>query len=151
MGSEMCIRDRSYTDEHGKKQTPVIIHRAIFGTFERFIGILIEHYAGNFPVWLAPVQVKVITVGSAHRNFAKKLHEQFIKEGIRSELDEANDTVGYKIRMAEKQKVPYMLVIGDKELKSKSLNIRIRGQKQIKRMPLKIFTSRVKKEISQNK
>jgi len=141
----------SYTDANGKKQTPVIIHRAIFGTLERFIGILIEHYAGNFPVWLAPVQVKVITVGKAHQKYAQKLHQRFIKEGIRSELDEANDTVGYKIRMAEKQKVPYMLVIGDKELKSKSLNVRIRSIEQIKKMTVENFISRIKKEISEKK
>lgn len=141
----------SYTDQHGKKQTPIIIHRAIFGSFERFMGILIEHYAGNFPVWLSPTQIKVVTVGKAHQKFAKNLHKQFIDAGIRSELDDANDTVGYKIRMAEKQKVPYMLVIGDKEIKGKSLNVRIRGVKQIKKMTTKKFIERVLKEIEDKK
>lgn len=141
----------SYTDQYGKKQTPVIIHRAIFGTFERFIGILTEHHAGNFPVWLSPVQVKIITVGKDHKKFANQLHDQFVKNGIRSELDVANDTVGYKIRMAAKQKVPYMLVIGDKEIKSKSLNVRIRGIKQIKKITTKKFIERVSKEIETKK
>jgi len=141
----------SYTNQHGKKQTPVIIHRAIFGTFERFIGILTEHHAGNFPVWLSPVQVKVITVGKDHKKFANQLHDQFVKNGIRSELDEANDTVGYKIRMSAKQKVPYMLVIGDKEVKSKSINVRIRGVKQIKKMTTQKFIERVSKEIENKK
>jgi threonyl-tRNA synthetase len=141
----------SYTDDEGNKQTPVIIHRAIFGSFERFVGILTEHYAGAFPVWLSPVQIKVITVGKAHERFAKKLHEQFMSEDIRSELDDVNDTVGYKIRAAEKQKVPYMLVIGDKEMKSKSLHVRIRGSKQIKKMALTSFITRIKKEIADKK
>jgi threonyl-tRNA synthetase len=139
----------SYTDQHGKKQTPIIIHRAIFGTFERFIGILTEHYAGNFPVWLSPVQVKVVTVGKAHQKFAKNLHKQFTDAGIRSELDDANETVGYKIRMAEKQKVLYMLVIGDKEVRGKSLNVRIRGKKEVVKMTTKKFTERVLKEIKE--
>ncbi|MFA6098270.1 MAG: threonine--tRNA ligase [Patescibacteria group bacterium] len=141
----------SYTDEHGDKQTPVIIHRAIMGTFERFIGIITEHYAGNFPIWLSPVQIAVITVGKAHLAFSKKIHNQFVEEGFRSELDDANETVGYKIRLAEKQKVPYMLVIGDKEMKSKSLNIRIRGQKALKKISLLSFIKRVRLEIDQKK
>jgi len=141
----------SYTDQHGKKQTPIIIHRAIFGTFERFIGILTEHYAGNFPVWLSPLQTKVVTVGKAHQKFAKNLHKQFTDAGIRSELDDANETVGYKIRMAEKQKVPYMLVIGDKEVRGKSLNVRIRGKKEVVKMTTKKFTERVLKEIKEKK
>ncbi|MBU0597580.1 threonine--tRNA ligase [Patescibacteria group bacterium] len=141
----------SYTDQHGSKQTPVIIHRAVFGSFERFMGILIEHYAGSFPVWLSPTQVKIMTVGKAHVTYAKKLHQQFLNEGIRSELDDANDTVGYKIRLAEKQKIPYMLVIGDKEMKSKSLNIRLRGQKDIKKMTQVSFIKQVLKEIEDKK
>jgi len=141
----------SYTDEHGKKQVPVIIHRAILGTFERFIGILTEHYAGNFPIWLSPVQVKIITVGKAHIKHGNKLHQQFLNEGIRSDLDDTNETVGYKIRMSAKQKVPYMLVIGDKEVKGKTLPIRIRGQKVIKKITLKSLITKIQKEITNKK
>ncbi len=140
-----------YTDNHGQELEPVVIHRSSIGAFERTMAFLIEHYAGAFPVWLSPVQIKVITVGKAHKKFAKKLHQQFIDEGIRSELDDANETVGYKIRQAEKQKVPYMLVIGDKEVKRKSLNVRIRGSKAIKKMSVKSFMSRILKEIKEKK
>ena len=141
----------SYVDDKGHKQTPVIIHRAIFGTFERFIGILTEHYAGSFPVWLSPVQVNIITVGKTHFKKANELHKQFIAAGIRSELDDGNDTVSYRIRLSEKQKVPYTLVIGDQEVKSSSLNVRLRGQKKIKKMTLKKFITTVSKQIELKK
>jgi threonyl-tRNA synthetase len=140
-----------YTDNKGAEGEPIVLHRSSIGAFERTLAFLIEHYTGAFPVWLSPTQVKVMTVGKAHKKFAKKLYRQFIEEGIRSELDDANETVGYKIRQAEKQKVPYMLVIGDKEIKGKSLNIRIRGSKAIKKMTVKSFTARVLKEIELKK
>lgn len=143
--------DLTYTNEHGKDMRPVIIHRAILGSFERFIGILTEHYAGNFPVWLSPTQVKLLTVGKAHRTFARKLHKQFLDAGIRSDLDDGNETVGYKIRKAEKQRAPYMLVVGDKEVKGTSLNVRIRGKKQLVKMTTKKFIQRVLNEIEKKK
>ncbi|MBI4092639.1 MAG: threonine--tRNA ligase, partial [Candidatus Kerfeldbacteria bacterium] len=104
-----------YTDEKGHKQQPVVIHRAIFGSFERFIGILLEHLAGRLPTWLAPVQVAIVPVGSRHVKPSAKLAKTLRASGIRVNVDDANETVGYKIRKAEKMKVPYMLVIGDKE------------------------------------
>lgn len=141
----------SYTDDHGNKQTPVMIHRAVFGTFERFVGILIEHFAGNLPLWLSPVQVKIVTVGKIHKKFSSGLHKDLSVAGIRSELDDANETVGYKIRNAEKQRIPYVLVIGDKEMKGKFIHVRIRGHKQIKKMTTKKFTEHVLKEIEGKK
>ncbi len=143
--------DLSYTDAHGKEQRPIIVHRAIYGSFERFIGILVEHYAGAFPVWLSPIQAAVLTVGKAHSAHAKKLHQQFQEAGIRSELNDGNDTVGYKIRKATKQKIPYMLVIGDKEAKSAKLHVRLRGKKDIKQMSVSAFIKHVTGEITKRK
>ncbi len=141
----------SYTDQHGTEIQPVIIHRAILGSFERFIGILIEHFAGAFPVWLSPVQVAVIPVGKAHVSFAKKLHTQLSATGIRTEVSDANETVGYKIRQAEKQKVPYMLVIGDKEKSGTKLAVRVRGKKAMQSLTVTQFTTRVLGEIEKRK
>jgi threonyl-tRNA synthetase len=139
--------DLTYTDEKGKEKRPFVIHRAILGSFERFFAFLIEKTAGAMPVWLAPVQVKLIPVGSAHGKPAEKLAELFAKENIRAEVDALNETVGYKIRKAEKEKVPYMLVIGDKEAKGKRLVVRFRGQKETEEMAVKKFIERVKTDI----
>lgn len=141
----------TYTDEDGSKKTPIIIHRAIFGSFERFIGILTEHYAGAFPVWLSQVQVGILTVGKDHAKFAKELHEEFLEHGIRSELNDGDDTVGYKIRQAEKQKYPYMLVIGDKEMNNAKLNIRERNKKSLVQMTRKKFIERLADERENKK
>lgn len=141
----------NYTDDHGHEQELIVLHRASIGCLERTLAFLIEHYAGNFPVWLAPIQVAVMTVGKAHKKFAKNLHEKFLAAGIRSELDDANETVGYKIRAAEKQKIPYMLVVGDKEMKSKSLQVRVRGSKQTKNVSLQTFINKLVKEIKDKK
>jgi threonyl-tRNA synthetase len=139
----------TYTDNQGQEREPVVIHRASIGCLERTIAFLVEHYAGAFPVWLSPVQAQILTVGKAHKRFGKKLHEELLKSGIRSYLDDGNDTVGYKIRQAEKQKVPYMLVVGDKEVKGKSLAVRLRGEKEIKKIPLKKFIKQVQQEITE--
>jgi threonyl-tRNA synthetase len=120
----------SYVDADGKEKIPVMIHRAIVGSPERFLGILIEHYAGAFPVWLSPVQVKIVSVGEAHIEFCRKLAAEFTENGIRVEVDDHNETVGNKIRKATGEKVPYMLVIGDKEIGSENLAVRDRGQRE---------------------
>ena len=116
-----------YTDAAGQAQTPVVIHRAILGSIERFLGVIIEHYAGAFPVWLAPVQVKLISVAETHQAACQELAELFSKAGIRVELDGSNETVGNKIRKATQEKVPYLLVIGDQEMNSTTLAVRDRG------------------------
>ncbi len=140
-----------YADSDGKEKRPVMIHRAILGSIERFLGIAIEHYAGAFPTWLAPVQVAVIPVGEKHLRIARKLAKTIGAAGVRVEVDEANETVGYKIRKAEKQKVPYMLVIGDKEAKAKALMVRLRGEKEVKKMAMSTLLKRLKTEIEKRK
>ena len=140
-----------YMDQDGIKKRPVMILRAILGSLERFLGVLIEHYAGAFPVWLAPVQVQVIPVGKDHWKTAKKLTELLKAAGIRVECDELRETVGYKIRKSEKLKVPYMLVIGDKEKSLKTVNVRTRGKKQEKRLTLKAFIAKVQDEVAKRK
>ncbi len=141
----------SYIDEAGKKVTPVMIHRAVAGSFERFMSILIEDCAGAFPLWLSPVQVQVIPVGNDFFKDAAELAAELQAAGIRVWLDDLNETVGYKIRKGEKQKVPYMLVIGEKEAKGKILNVRVRGQKEVEVIERKKFIGRVVKEINEKK
>ncbi|OGY45420.1 MAG: threonine--tRNA ligase [Candidatus Buchananbacteria bacterium RIFCSPHIGHO2_01_FULL_44_11] len=138
-----------YIDSDGKEKMPVMIHRAIVGSPERFMAILIEHYAGAFPVWLAPVQAQVIPVGEDFLPVAQKLADELAAAGMRVEVDTVNETVGYKIRKAEKFKVPYMLVIGQKEIDSGQLNVRIRGQKETESMSQADFIARIKKEVDQ--
>jgi len=113
-----------YTDAKGKEKTPVVIHRVIYGSLERFIGILLEHFAGALPLWLAPVQAEIINVGSAHRAYAKQIYSQLIISNIRTSLSDENLTVSKRIRDAEIQKIPYILVVGDKEVVNKTINIR---------------------------
>lgn len=129
-----------YTDKDGKKKTPVVVHRVIYGSLERFIGILVEHTAGAFPFWLAPVQVKVLPVSERFLAYAKKVHEELLatdlpapgggQAGIRSELDESNETLGKKVRTAKLEKVPYWIVVGEKEEKEKTITLDDRGGKK---------------------
>ncbi len=137
-----------YTDEHGKKRRPVVIHRAIFGSFERFIGILIEHFAGNLPLWLAPTQIELITVGSRHEAYAYKLKAELMAAGLRASVDDANETVGNKIRQAIQMKVPYLLVLGDKEVKASRLAIRIRSSKEIVPMAKTALIKKLQKLVA---
>lgn len=116
--------DLSYIDQKGKKQKPVVIHRAIFGSFERFIGILIEHFAGALPLWLSPIQAQVINVSANQKDYAFKIYTKLKEVGIRAELSDENLTVGKRIREAEIQKVPYVLVVGEKEKSSQTVNVR---------------------------
>ncbi|MDA2922308.1 threonine--tRNA ligase [Patescibacteria group bacterium AH-259-L07] len=142
--------DLKYIDNKGRKQRPIMIHRAIFGSFERFIGILIEHYAGIFPVWLSPTQVYITPVGSAHETPAKKITQELENNNVRVWLDTLNETIPYKVRKAEKQKIPYILVIGDKEAKRRTLNVRMRGAK-VERMGRKKFIDTILDEIENKK
>jgi len=119
--------DLTYISDDGTKKRPVMIHRVVFGSIERFLGILTEHYGGAFPVWLAPVQVKVITVASRHADYAASVAKQLELEGIRVEVDDRNERVGYKIREGELEKVPYLLVLGDQEVESQLIRVRKRG------------------------
>lgn len=143
--------DLEFTNKNGQKEKPVIIHRAIMGSFERFFSFLTEQTAGAFPVWLSPIQVNVIPVGKRHVRAAQKLGKELNKEGIRVQVDDQNETVGYKIRKAEKQKAPYMLVIGDKEMGGKNLSVRVRGKQKTVAMTVKKFIEKVKTEVEKRK
>lgn len=121
-----------YIDKDGERKRPVMVHRAIFGSFERFIAILTEHFQGAFPLWLSPVQVQIIPVTSRNNEYANALMNQFIEKGVRAELDDRNETMQARIRDAELQKVPYIIVVGDKEEKAGNIAVRKRGQKDIK-------------------
>lgn len=120
--------DMTYVGEDGQKHRPVMVHRACFGSIERFIGILVENYAGAFPVWLAPIQVKILPISEKHMAYAAELRKKFKKAGIRVELDESNEKIGYKIRKAQIEKVPYMAVIGDKEVETGTVSVRDRAK-----------------------
>lgn len=129
----------SYVDESGKKQRPFVIHRAIFGSFERFIGILLEHFNGALPFWLSPVQVSVITINEKVLEYAQEVFDTLLEKGIRAELDTRNETIGKKIREAEMQKIPYLLVIGEKEAEEKKVAVRERGKGDIGQKTLQEF------------
>ncbi|MDP3051947.1 MAG: threonine--tRNA ligase [bacterium] len=138
-----------YTGEDGKKHTPVMIHSAIVGSPERFLGILIEHHAGAFPVWLAPIQTEIIPLSEKFNDYGKKIFEMLEKENIRPELDINNETLGKKIREAELQKIPYILVVGDKEEKSETVAVRQRGKGDLGAMKIDDFIKKIKIEIEQ--
>ncbi|MFZ5390932.1 MAG: threonine--tRNA ligase, partial [Patescibacteria group bacterium] len=139
--------DLSCVNEKGEDERIVMIHAAIMGSIERFFSILIEHTAGSFPLWLSPIQVKLLPVGENHLDYCYKLAEQLNQSDIRTEIDEANETVGNKIRKATQEKIPYSLVIGDKEIDSGQLAVRIRGQKDLLMINQIDFINRLQQEI----
>ncbi|MCK5460194.1 threonine--tRNA ligase [Candidatus Parcubacteria bacterium] len=143
--------DMTFVNNKGEDERPFVLHRALFGSFERFIALLIEHYAGAFPVWLSPVQVKIISVSESHIEYCKKLAQEFKEKNIRTEVDEANETVGNKIRKAVQEKPPYILVIGDKEMNSDRLNVRDRGQRESREISKQDFITEVLGKINQKR
>jgi threonyl-tRNA synthetase len=136
----------TYVTPEGTEATPVMLHRAVLGSIERFIAILIEHCAGNLPLWLAPVQVKILTITDAQEAYARQVHEQCTQAGIRSELDLRNEKLGYKVREAEVQKVPYMVVIGDKEMSTETVAPRGRKGEKIAALAVQDFIARLTAE-----
>ncbi|HZM87132.1 MAG TPA: threonine--tRNA ligase [Blastocatellia bacterium] len=138
----------SYVNEHNAESVPVVIHRAIYGSLERFVGILIEHYAGAFPVWLAPVQAKVLSISEKTADYAQTVYERLLAAGIRVELDARDDKIGAKIRDAQLEKVPYMLVTGAKEAESGAVAVRSREKGDEGATPLDEFIARIKAEAS---
>ena len=125
--------DLNYIDENNEKRRPVVIHRAVLGSLDRFLAILIEHFGGAFPAWVAPVQVKVIPVSNAvHEQYANRIADKLAQAGIRVERDIRDEKLGYKIREAQMQKVPYVLVIGDKEMESEAVNVENMGKRSRK-------------------
>lgn len=139
--------DLTYVGEDGKPHRPVVIHRGVVSTMERFVAYLLEEYKGAFPTWLAPVQVQVIPVSpEIHFDYAKTVQEELKKAGIRVELDARNEKMGYKIREAQVQKIPYMLVVGDKEMEEKAVNVRKYGEKKSETMAFDTFLAQIKQE-----
>ena len=139
--------DLEYTGADGEKHCPVMIHRVVFGSIERFIGIITEHFAGAFPVWLSPVQVKVMPITDRTSDYAKDVAAKLSAAGVRVETDLRNEKIGYKIREAQMQKTPYMLVIGDREAESGAVAVRTRGGEDLGAMPLDAFIERITGEI----
>ena len=137
-----------YIDQQGKEQTPVLVHRTIMGAFERFMGILIEHYAGAFPVWLTPEQVWVLPISDKHIDYAEAVANKLRAEGIRVVVKSESETIGKKIRAGEQQKVPYLLVVGDKEISADSIAVRKRGKGDLGAMKIEKFIEKIKEEIN---
>ena len=139
--------DLTYVAEDGSKKTPVMVHRAILGSIERFMGALVEHYGGAFPAWLAPVQVVVMPIADRHNEYAKEVVEKLWGKGIRVEIDLRREKIGAKIRDAQVQKVPYMIVLGDKEAKEKTVSVRHRAKGDLGAKDLGAFLSEIREEI----
>ncbi|WP_368489948.1 threonine--tRNA ligase [Clostridium sp. BJN0013] len=139
--------DLNYIGADGEKHRPVMIHRVVFGSIERFIGILIEHYAGAFPAWIAPVQVQVMNITDSQADYVEEIAKVLKENNIRVECDIRNEKIGYKIREAQMQKVPYMIILGDKEMKAKNISVRSRKEGDIGTMALEDFIVKLKEEI----
>ena len=138
-----------YTDKDGIKKRPIMIHRVCFGSIERFIGILIEHFAGMFPTWLAPVQVKVLPISEKFTDYAKSVKEQLDMAGIRTEIDNRDEKIGYKIREARNERVPYMIVVGEKDMEANKVSLRSRANGEEGQFDLADVIERVTKEIKE--
>jgi len=140
--------DITYRDKDGKDKRPYMIHRALLGSMERFLGTLIEHYAGNFPVWLAPIQVAILPITTENETYAQRVYEKLINEDIRTYMDTRTEKIGYKIREAESQKIPYMLIIGKKEEENSTVSVRKHRKGDIGSMKIEDFINLIKEEIN---
>jgi threonyl-tRNA synthetase len=138
--------DLSYVGDDGVQHRPFMVHRALLGSLERFFGLLIEHYAGAFPVWLAPVQATVLPIADRHNDYAEKVHAQLKEAGIRAELDVRSERVNAKIRDAQLQKIPYMLVVGDRESEAGAAAVRLRNGENLGAQPVAEIVARITQE-----
>ena len=144
--------DITYVDKDGSKKRPIMLHRVIFGSIERFIGIITEHFAGHFPTWLAPVQVNIIPVNSEyHLEYAEKVKEALEQIGVRVEIDHRDEKLGYRMRESQLRKIPYNLVLGDQEKETETVNVRKFGQKEEQKIKLEEFVQNIKKEIDEKR
>lgn len=143
--------DLTYTGADGQKHRPVMIHRVVFGSIERFIGILTEHYAGAFPLWLAPVQVKVLPISEKQHAYAKQVYDRLTEAGIRAEIDLDNEKIGYKIRSAQMQKIPYMAVVGAKEAESETISVRSRKEGDLGAVSYPDFLKKLEEEVAEKR
>jgi len=149
---DLCMPERfnlAYIGEDGKEHMAFVVHRSSIGAIERIMAFLIEKYAGLFPLWLSPVQVKVLSIGEAHIEYARKVFETLKAENIRAELDDSNESLGKKIRNAKTEKVPYMLVIGDKEVKENKVTLEGRGDEKLGQIEIEELISKLKQEIKE--
>ena len=147
---DFCLPQKfelAYIDENGKKKTPVVLHRAILGSIDRFIAYILEETKGALPTWLAPVQIKILPISDKHKEYAEKLKEKLEEYDIRVELDEREEKIGYKIREAQLQKIPYMLIVGDKEVEANAVGVRSRKDGDIGAMSVEDFINKIKEEI----
>ena len=140
--------DLTYVDSDGERKRPVMIHRVVLGAIERFLGVLIEHYAGAFPLWIAPVQAIIMTITDRQRSYAQEIGTKLKTEGVRLEEDLRNEKIGFKIREARNEKIPYMIIIGDKELDSGTLAVRKRGEEETRVFTLEQFMSMFREEVA---
>jgi len=140
-----------YTGEDGRQHTPIIIHRVIYGSLERFLGVLVEHYQGRFPTWFAPVQTRVVSISEESSDYAKQVYKKLKVASVRVELDVSDKTMEYKVRDAQMQKIPYMLIVGKREKESKKISIRTREGKQENSVDLEEFIANIKKEITERR
>lgn len=140
--------EAEYTGADGEKHRPIMIHRVVFGSIERFIGILIEHYAGKFPMWLAPVQVRVLAISDKFIPYAEKVLGQLKALGLRCELDERAEKIGYKIRNAQMEQIPYMIIVGQKEEDRDEISVRGREEGDLGAVKLQYFLEKIKDEVS---
>jgi len=141
----------TYVDETGEKQQPFMLHRALLGSLERFMGVLIEHTAGNFPLWVAPLQVKILPITDDQISYAHELEQQLLAKDVRVEVDDRSATLGAKIRDAEMNKVPYMLIVGEREVKASEVNVRARGEKKQQAVSVKKFVEQIVQEIEEKR
>ena len=139
--------DVKFVDKDGEEKQVVMIHRTILGSMERFFGLLIEHYSGNFPTWLAPVQVKILPISDKSVEYSKKILGKFKESSVRTELDSRNETLQAKIRGAQLEKIPYMVIIGEREEKTKKIAVRERSGKNLGPLDLDVFISEIKMKI----
>ena len=137
----------TYDGADNKKHTPVMLHRVVYGSLERFIGILVEHYAGKFPLWLSPVQVVVLPIADRHNDYSKEVAKKMFDAGIRVEVDDRTETTPKKVRDAELQRVNYILVVGDKEVSNKTVNVRTRNNEILGEKKVDEFLAKLKKEV----
>jgi threonyl-tRNA synthetase len=137
----------SFINQKGKEEQPYILHRALFGSYERFIGLLIEHYAGTFPLWLAPTQIAILPIGESHASYAKEVAEKLRMAEFRIEINDANETLGKRIRETEMKKIPYIIVVGNEEMNTKTISIRKKGIKESKIMNADQFIEELKEEL----
>jgi threonyl-tRNA synthetase len=140
-----------YVDEHGNRQRPVMVHRALYGSVERWVGVLVEHFAGAFPTWLAPLQAALIPIADRHSEYANDVASRLRAAGVRTEVDDSDDTMGARIRRRQLLKVPYMLVVGDREVESNSVSVRRRTGEETPGVSVDDFVERISNEIAERR